>query len=245
MLERCDVVTTPSRFLAEEAARRLGIAQPFVVPNAIDPRAHDPVASRIVRERLKGDGAFVVAHASNLRPIKRPLDAARVVSRLRARGLDARFVAAGEGPLSSALAEEVAMDPELVATSTLLGACPTVALREVFAAADVVLVTSESESFSLVALEALAAGTLVVGTRCGGLEELLVDAFGADADAMLAPVGDVEALAARVAALAGDPERVARLQQRAVTRTREIHPRDAQRDAYLALLDRVTAGVPR
>jgi glycosyltransferase involved in cell wall biosynthesis len=242
MLEHCDAVTTPSRFLASEAVQRLGIPAPLVVPNAIETREHDPDAGHALREHFRGDGAIVVAHASNLRPIKRPLDAARVVASLRARGVNARFVAAGEGPLRGELADEVASNPHLREAASLIGACSTATLREVFAAADVVLVTSESESFSLVALEALAAGTLVVGTRCGGLEELLTDTFEGDADALLAPVGDVETLTQRVLALASDPERVARLQRRAVTRTRRIHPREVQRDAYLALLERVTAG---
>lgn len=64
---------------------------------------------------------------------------------------------------------------------------------------------SHSESFSLTCLEASAHGLAVVATRCGGPEEIIDDG----ATGFLIPVGDVAAMAARMADLLGDPARTA------------------------------------
>lgn len=76
---------------------------------------------------------------------------------------------------------------------------PGAAYRSAYAA----LNFSTSESFSLTCLEASAHGLAVVATRCGGPEEIVEDG----ATGFLVPVGDVEAMAARMADLLDDPSR--------------------------------------
>jgi D-inositol-3-phosphate glycosyltransferase len=76
---------------------------------------------------------------------------------------------------------------------------PTLALY--YAAADVCAVPSLTESFGLVALEAMACGTPVVGTRVGGLQTLIVDGE----SGLLVPAGDYQALAEAIAQVLSDP----------------------------------------
>lgn len=64
---------------------------------------------------------------------------------------------------------------------------------------------SHSESFSLTCLEASAHGLPVIATRCGGPEEIVAD----DVSGYLVAIGDVDAMAARMAGLLGDPVRAA------------------------------------
>jgi D-inositol-3-phosphate glycosyltransferase len=64
-----------------------------------------------------------------------------------------------------------------------------------YAAADVCAVPSLTESFGLVALEAMACGTPVVATRVGGLQTLVVDGE----SGLLVPAGDYQALADAIA----------------------------------------------
>jgi len=76
---------------------------------------------------------------------------------------------------------------------------PTLALY--YAAADVCAVPSLTESFGLVALEAMACGTPVVGTRVGGLQTLIEDGE----SGLLVPAGDYQALAESMAQVLTDP----------------------------------------
>ena len=68
---------------------------------------------------------------------------------------------------------------------------------------DLFLSASESESFGLASLEALALGVPVVATRTGGVPEVVRE----NRNGLLCPVGDVEALAASCVALLGDGSR--------------------------------------
>ena len=69
-----------------------------------------------------------------------------------------------------------------------------------YAAADVCAVPSLTESFGLVALEAMACGTPVVGTRVGGLQTLIDHGE----SGLLVPAGDYQALAESIAKVLTD-----------------------------------------
>jgi glycosyltransferase involved in cell wall biosynthesis len=71
------------------------------------------------------------------------------------------------------------------------------------AGADLYLLPSQSESFGLSALEALASGVPVVASRVGGLPEVVRDGE----TGWLFPIGDVDAMADAAIALLRDPER--------------------------------------
>jgi glycosyltransferase involved in cell wall biosynthesis len=77
------------------------------------------------------------------------------------------------------------------------------AVADLLRCADLFLLPSESESFGLAALEAMACGVPVIGTNVGGLPEVVGPEEGA-----LVPVGDVEQMAARALAILGDPARL-------------------------------------
>jgi L-malate glycosyltransferase len=74
-------------------------------------------------------------------------------------------------------------------------------------AADVVLLTSRSEGIPLTLLEGMAAGLPVVATRVGGVPEVVVE----EETGLLAPAGDVDALAAQILRLAEDRDLRGRL----------------------------------
>ena len=82
------------------------------------------------------------------------------------------------------------------------------------AAADLFVLPSQTESFGLAALEALACGTPVLASRIGGLMEVIRDGV----EGLLEPVGSVEAMARRAIDLLKDPQRHAEM--RAAARER-------------------------
>lgn len=74
-------------------------------------------------------------------------------------------------------------------------------IHTVMAAIDVLVISSEQESFGLTAIESLALETPVVSTRCGGPEEIIVDGV----NGFLVNIKDEEAMATAILKLLNDP----------------------------------------
>jgi N-acetyl-alpha-D-glucosaminyl L-malate synthase BshA len=188
-------VTVPSAALAARARERLADSRFEVIPNFVDVERLSPGPSR-----PKG---LVLFHASNFRPVKRPVDLIRIFARVRQR-LPATLVLAGDGPERPRVEEEVR---NLGLSGDVRFAGTPSDLLPLFRAADLFLLPSASESFGLAALEALSCGVPVVGSRTGGLPEVV-----GDAGALCEP-GDVDAMAAAAVRILEDPAGHARLCQ--------------------------------
>ncbi|MEZ5988720.1 MAG: glycosyltransferase [Planctomycetota bacterium] len=204
-LGRADVVTAVSSWLGALALSSVpGAPAPRLIPDFVDRRRFHADG----RRGPPADGAWRLLHAGNFRPVKRPLDAVEVFARVHARFPRSRLVLAGEGPLL----------PRVLARAQALGLGPAVEVRgtvadmpALYRTCDLALVTSASESFSLVALEAQACGVPVVGTITGGLPEVVEAGVGGE----LRPVGDVAGLADAALALLSDPRILAAYGRRA------------------------------
>lgn len=201
-LEACAGLTTPSRYLRGQAVDHFGLAPERieVIANFVDLQRFRPPPRR---EPAQLDALFgetspapVLFHVSNFRPIKRPLDLIETLARIR-RTVPARLVLIGDGP------ERAAVEDRVQALG-LSDAVRSLGRRRDFAGllrhADGFLLTSESESFGVAALEALASGVPVFGYRVGGVPEVVAEGTGA-----LVPCGDVDALAEAVIAGTTDP----------------------------------------
>jgi L-malate glycosyltransferase len=229
-LERCEAVTAVSNWLADEAREVLGLrARPVVIRNAVDTELFHPGEQPV-------EPPFTLVHASNFRPVKRPLDCLEVLANLRERGMPVRLVMTGDGPLHASARRHA----EALGVTSDVEFCPPVdrrALAEQLRQAHICLVTSETESFGLVALEAMASGAPFVGTRCGGLRELVEAIRGRDlSPVLLADPGDIAGLAARVEALLRDPALHASVRQ-ACLRAAHDYERASQLRAYLELFE--------
>ena len=197
-IEKSDRITAVSQYLKEETVRAFGCAgctveviYNFVDPNIYDrSRWHSPL-----RERLGADRK-VLMHVSNFRPVKRVRDIVRIFARVREE-IPSVLVMVGDGP-DRVLAEAEARDLGVEDDVQFLGKLDAVA--PLLAAADVFLLPSEHESFGLSALEALASGTPVVGTRAGGLPEVVRDGE----TGALCAVGDIDGMAGASLALLRD-----------------------------------------
>jgi N-acetyl-alpha-D-glucosaminyl L-malate synthase BshA len=218
-LEECDALIAVSDYLVETTRRVFSPAVPLHrIYNFVDTnrfRVRHPAPE--IQEWLDR-GKRVILHTSNFRRVKRTADLVEVLARVRRRH-DAVLVLVGEGPdLSLVLrrANELGLEDYVVCLAF------RTSIEELISGADVMLLTSELESFSLAALEAQACGVPVVATRTGGLPEVVADGE----TGFLAPVGDVDALAQSVLRILDDKALQMKMSRRAVTRARDLFSAD-------------------
>jgi len=195
---RSQGLTAVSEFLRAETVRHFDVpAQRIeVIPNFIDTDFFHRDKEPCHRATLAPEGEKIVMHISNFRPVKRIHDVVEVFARLAER-IPARLVLVGDGP-ERPRAEGRARELGVEDRTTFLGKHASV--DELLACADLFLLPSESESFGLAALEAMACGCPVVASRAGGIPEVVEDGRGG----LLFPVGDVEAMGEAGAAILGD-----------------------------------------
>jgi glycosyltransferase involved in cell wall biosynthesis len=186
--------------------RRLFGRRNETIYNGIDTAHWAPVAqsSRRAMRRALGfeEGDLVIALSAVLRREKNPLQLVEAVAALRRRGIPARALFVGDGPLRAALearARRLALTEHVVITGLQQD------VRPMLGAADAtVLCSTAVETFSLAALEAMALGKPVVHAELGGAAEMIRPGV----HGWLFPPGDTPALVERLAALADPAERL-------------------------------------
>jgi N-acetyl-alpha-D-glucosaminyl L-malate synthase BshA len=238
-VEASDAISVPSEFLRDQARRTLGVAahNPIdVIPNFVDVDRFTPPALRdpsrfaeLFEDSATGPRLF---HVSNFRSVKRVTDLLEVLARVR-RTLPARLLLVGDGPDR----------PAAAARARSLGVQRHVCFlgkRSDFVdhlqQADAFLLTSETESFGLAALEALSCGVPVIGYRVGGVPAVVTE----DVGRLVAPF-DLDALAAAVVSVMSEPGLREGLGDRARARVLENFRREPAIEAYERLYDRALA----
>ncbi len=215
-IEQSDRVTAVSKYLREETYRIFGCAgcEVTVIPNFIWPDDYYPPAAGAKRSGLAPAGHKVLVHVSNFRPVKRVSDVVKVFAGVR-EAMPATLVLVGDGPDRDPVEAEVD-GLGLTKHVRFLGKVDRVGdiLRE----GDLFLLPSNTESFGLAALEAMACGVPVVASNLGGIPEVVVDGE----TGFLAPVGDVAQMTTRAVALLKDPAAHARMRERAIARAQEF-----------------------
>ena len=212
-IERSDAVTAVSAYLRDETIRAFGCEQCriSVIPNFVNLEEYRP------RDEVRRDGLApldhkLVTHISNFREVKRVKDVVRVFARIR-RAMPATLLMIGDGPERDD-AEREARELEVAGDVRFLGRLDSVA--ELLQQSDLFVLPTQSESFGLAALEAMACGVPVVGSRAGGLPEVVEDGV----SGILEPPGSVEAMGRRAVELLRDPARHGTMVEAAVARSR-------------------------
>ncbi|WP_084713538.1 glycosyltransferase [Streptacidiphilus rugosus] len=162
---------------------RLGVAggDLRLAPLGVDLRLRHPHChDEALRGELARPGELLLVLCSRLSPEKRPERALDALAELLLRGVPARLVVAGEGPLRSRL--EARIGREGLPARLLGHVSSPERLSALLATADVALAPGPVETFGLAALEALACGTPVVASASSALPAVLGDAGLAAAD---------------------------------------------------------------
>ncbi len=205
-LEKSDRTTTVSNWLREETIRTFEPSGAIdVIPNFVDVDRFRP------HDRTMDAARPVLAHVSNFRPVKRVDSVIRAFKRVHEQIPGAQLRMVGEGP-ERRPAEALTRELGLCGSVQFLGRQDD--LEHFLPTCDLFLLPSESESFGLAALEAMACGVPAVGTNVGGLPEVIRP--GVDGD--LCPPGDADALGAACTAILRDPDRHAAMREAARAR---------------------------
>src|SRR5687768_17523965 len=214
-IEQSDGVTAVSEYLRDETYRAFGCdtCDVRVVPNFVNLQEYRP-GEPGCRRQVAPEGHKVITHVSNFREVKRVKDVVRVFARIR-RAMPATLVMIGDGP-ERVDAENEAGDLLVSGDVRFLGRLDSVA--SLLQASDLFILPSQTESFGLAALEAMACGAPVVASRAGGLPEVIDDGV----NGILEPVGSVEAMGRRAVELLRDPEKYAAMRAAAVAKAEQF-----------------------
>jgi N-acetyl-alpha-D-glucosaminyl L-malate synthase BshA len=196
-IEQSNGVTAISEDLRRHTVDVFGVRDEIrVIHNFVNCTTYAPDPERRGIERFAPRGEKLLIHLSNFRPVKRVQDCIRVLAEVR-RSVDARLLMVGDGPERGS-AEHLASELGVNRHVEFLGKQNCV--ERLIRLADVLLMPSEMESFGLAALEAMACGVPAVGTRVGGVPELITHGE----DGFLEAVGDMAGQSARVVQLVTD-----------------------------------------
>lgn len=170
-IEQSDGVTAVSRFLREKTMSNYNIAKEIeVIPNFIDTKVYDRVNAEGLRARCSQPGDAILTHTSNFRAVKRVQDVIRVFHEVNKK-VPSTLLLIGDGPDRSQC-ELLVRELGIHGKVHFLG--KQIDLVELLSASDLFLMPSQSESFGLSALEAMACGVPVISSSVGGLPELQV-----------------------------------------------------------------------
>ncbi len=225
-----DAVTAVSAFLKQESQRLLEFAGPLeVIHNFFDPRPPQRTREEVRAELGLKDGEAMILHSSNLRPLKRVDLLLEAVARIRPADSFKLVILAGGS--FSPFADQV----RRLGLEGRVIVCEKVnAIEDYLQAADLGLITSETESFCLSILEAMCFACPSVATRVGGIPEVIEDGVtGLLADS------DADALARAVEHLIQNPSRRTAMGAAAQERARALFSSAVIVPQYEALYRRV------
>ena len=225
-LPLADALIASGTSIAELRERGLAVHN---IPNAVDISRFRPHPSSWREQNNVPDSAFVALYTARFQGFKNHALLLRAWAKVVAARPDALLVLAGSGPLlepSRALADSLGISSSV----RFLGEVPFSSLPDLYAAANLGVISSDYESFCFSVLEMMASGLPVASTDCGWPPRLLADGAG-----LISPVGDPDALSANILRLASDPALSASMSSTARRLAETRHAWPASASALLSL----------
>lgn len=214
-INKSDGVTAVSKHLKDDTYQYFEIEQDIkVIPNFIDLTRFNLKPKDHFKKAIAPAGEKIIAHTSNFRKVKRTEDVVRIFARLVEK-IPAKLLMVGDGGDRSRC-EQLSRDLGVSDNVRFLGKQD--AIEEILSVSDLFLMPSESESFGLAALEAMACKVPVISSNAGGLPELNVDGV----TGFLKDVGDVEGMAESAVYILEDENRLNTFKENALARAKEF-----------------------
>lgn len=169
-IQQSDAVTAVSEFLRQETLAHFDCRKEIeAIPNFVDHKRFRPYARPGLRKRFAAEEEKLLIHVSNFRKVKRT---DRVVDwfQLISKEVPSRLMMVGDGP-ELPRTEQRVKEWGLGSAVHFVGRQDMV--EELYSISNLMLLPSETESFGLAALEAMACGVPVMASDAGGLPELI------------------------------------------------------------------------
>ena len=215
-LNQSNGVTAVSDSLKQDTYEHFRVTRDIeVIPNFIDFERFSKQAKEHFKKAVSPNGEKIIIHTSNFRKVKRVEDVVRVFGKVREK-MNVKLLLVGDGPERQNI-EQLCRDLNLCEGISFLGKQD--AVEEVLSIGDLFLMPSETESFGLAALEAMACEVPVVSSNAGGIPELNIDGK----TGFMCNVGDVDAMAEKALYILSDDERLKTFKYNARQRALEFH----------------------
>lgn len=212
-INQSDGVTTVSKSLMDETYAYFNIEKEIeVIPNFVDLAKFSKKAKDHFKKAIAPNGERLIVHTSNFRKVKRVQDVMLVFGKI-IEHMPAKLILIGDGPERDNV-ERLCREMDLCDNVRFLG--KQEAIDEILSVCDLFIMPSETESFGLAALEAMACQMPVISTNAGGLPELNVQGK----TGFMSNVGDVEDMAKNAIYILETDERLAEFKRNAVERAK-------------------------
>ena len=214
-INQSDAVTAVSESLKEDTYQFFDIKKDIeVIPNFIDPSLYRFAEDIELRAQFAEKDEVIITHISNFRKVKRVDDVIRIFKGVQQQ-LSAKLLMVGDGP---ELHQVKNLARELGISDKVFFLGKSKRIEQITSISDVFLLPSETESFGLVALEAMASGVAVVSSNVGGLAEVNKDGV----TGFLNDVGDIEGMISSVLTILKDKDTLARFKTNALEHSQKF-----------------------
>ena len=188
-INQSDAVTAVSDSLVRDTLKHFAVKRPIrMIPNFIDFERFNKKPRQYFKDLMAPNNERIIVHTSNFRKVKRVEDVVRIFDIIQ-KEIPAKLLLIGDGPERSNI-EKVCRELGVCDKVTFLG--KQEAIEEILSICDLFILPSESESFGLSALEAMACEVPVISTNTGGLPEVNIHGV----TGFLSNIGDYQDMAA-------------------------------------------------
>ncbi|WP_264509830.1 N-acetyl-alpha-D-glucosaminyl L-malate synthase BshA [Flavobacterium sp. N1719] len=210
-INHSDVVTAVSQDLKEETYRLFDINKEIhVIPNFIElEKSRNESHIDCQRSVMAQKEERIITHISNFRKVKRIPDVVKIFYKIQQK-IPAKLMMVGDGPervKAEYLCEELGISDKVIFFGN------SNEIDSILAYSDLFLLPSETESFGLAALEAMAWSVPVISSNSGGLPEVNEEGV----SGYLANVGDIDTMANRAISILDNNETLAAFKENALT----------------------------
>jgi len=196
-INQSDAVTAVSDSLVRDTLKHFSVKRPIrMIPNFIDFERFNKKPRQHFKDLIAPNNERIIVHTSNFRKVKRVEDVVRIFNIIQQK-VPAKLLLIGDGPERSNI-EKVCRELQVCNKVTYLG--KQEAIEEILSICDLFILPSESESFGLSALEAMACEVPVISSNAGGLPEVNINGK----TGFLSDIGNYEEMAQNALSLLSD-----------------------------------------